>query len=76
LSQSVNVRVSQKADSDKVKEFISNIIVNEFKFKLEFDTLDSDMLAIDETYNKFNKGCLWVAETIVDGDSNTQQKQQ
>jgi GNAT superfamily N-acetyltransferase len=38
--------------------------------------LDSDILAIDETYNKSNTGCFWVAETIVDDDSNTQQKQQ
>jgi ribosomal protein S18 acetylase RimI-like enzyme len=76
LSQGVKIRLFQKGDSDKVKEFISNIIVNEFKFKLEFDTLDSDILAIDETYNKFNRSCFWVAETIVDDDSNTQQKQQ
>jgi ribosomal protein S18 acetylase RimI-like enzyme len=76
LSQDVKIRLFQKGDSDKVKEFISNIIVNEFKFKLEFDTLDSDILAIDETYNKFNRSCFWVAETIVDDNSNTQQKQQ
>jgi GNAT superfamily N-acetyltransferase len=73
LSQGVKIRPFQKGDSDKVREFISDIIVNEFKFKLEFDTLDSDILAIDETYNKFNRGCFWVAETI-DDDSNTQQK--
>jgi hypothetical protein len=30
-----------QSDSDKVKKFISNIIVNEFNFKLEFDTLDA-----------------------------------
>jgi hypothetical protein len=75
LSQGVKVRVFQNGDSDKVKEFISNIIVNEFKFKLEFDTLDSDIIAIDKTYNKSNRGCFWVAETIVDDDyCNTQQK--
>ena len=76
MSQSVKIRPFQKDDSDKVKEFISNIIVNEFKFKLEFNTLDSDILAVDETYNKFSKGCFWVAETIVDEDFSTQQKQQ
>ena len=74
MSQGIKIRSFQKGDSDKVREFISDIIVNEFKFKLEFDTLDSDILAIDETYNKFNRGCFWVAETI-DDDSNTQQKQ-
>ena len=75
MSQGVKVRVFQNGDSDKVKEFISNIIVNEFKFKLEFDTLDSDIIAIDKTYNKSNRGCFWVAETIVNDDSNAQQKQ-
>ena len=45
-------------------DFISDIIVNEFKFKLELDTLDSDIIAIDETYNKSNRGCFWVAQTI------------
>jgi GNAT superfamily N-acetyltransferase len=74
LSQGVKIRPFQKGDSDKVKEFISDIIVNEFKFKLEFDTLDSDIRAIHETYNKSNRGCFWVAETI--DDSNTQQKHQ
>ena len=46
LSQAINIRPFQKSDSDKVIEFISDIIVNEFRFKLEFDTLDSDILAI------------------------------
>jgi hypothetical protein len=77
LSQGINIRPFQKSDSDKVIEFISDIIVNEFKFKLEFDTLDSDILAIDESYNKSNRGCFWVAGTVVNDDdySNTQQKQ-
>jgi GNAT superfamily N-acetyltransferase len=76
LSQGINIRPFQKSDSDKVREFISDIIVNEFKFKLEFDTLDSDIFAIDESYNKSNGSCFWVAETVVNDDySNTQQKQ-
>jgi len=76
LSQGINIRPFQKSDSDKVIEFISDIIVNEFKFKLEFDTLDSDIVAIDESYNKSNGSCFWVAETVVNDDySNTQQKQ-
>jgi GNAT superfamily N-acetyltransferase len=74
LSRDVKVRVFQKSDYDKVKEFISDIIVNEFKFKLEFDTLDSDILAIDETYSISNRGCFWVGETNVDDDSGAQQK--
>ena len=69
MSKGIKIRVFQKSDSDKVKEFISDIIVNEFKFKLEFDTLDSDIYAIDENYNKSNGSCFWVAETVaVDDD--------
>jgi GNAT superfamily N-acetyltransferase len=77
LSQDVKIRPFQKSDSDKVIEFISDIIVNEFKFKLEFDTLDSDIVAIDESYNKSNRGCFWVAETVVNNDySDTDQQKQ
>jgi len=78
LPHSINIRPFQKSDSDKVIEFISQIIVNEFKFKLEFDTLDSDILATDESYNKSNRSCFWVAETVVnDYDySNTYQQKQ
>ena len=68
MSQGISIRPFQKDDSDKVKEFISDIIVNEFKFKLEFDTLDYDILAIDESYNKYNGRCFWVAETVVNDD--------
>ena len=77
MSHGIKIRVFQKSDSDKVIEFISDIIVNEFKFNLEFDTLDSDILAIDENYNKSNGSCFWVAETVVNEDdySNAQQKQ-
>ena len=76
MSQGINIRPFQESDSDKVIEFISDIIVNEFNFKLEFDTLDSDIIAIDESYNKSNGSCFWVAEIVVNDDySNTQQKQ-
>jgi GNAT superfamily N-acetyltransferase len=64
LSQGIRIRVFQRGDSEEVKEFISDIIINEFKFKLEFDTLDSDILAIEEIYNKSDRGCFWVAESI------------
>ena len=64
MSQGVKVRVFQKSDSELVIDFISDVLVNEFKFKLELDTLDSDIIAIDETYNKSNRGCFWVAQTI------------
>ena len=74
MSRDVKVRIFQKSDNDKVKEFISDIIVNEFRFKLEFDTLDSDILAIDETYGISNRGCFWVGETNVDDVSETRQR--
>jgi hypothetical protein len=64
LSQSIKIRVFQSDDFKEVIDFISDIIVNEFKFKLELDTLDSDIIAIDETYNKSNRACFWVAQTI------------
>ena len=38
--------------------------------------MDSDILAIDESYNKSNGSCFWVAETVVNDDySNSRQKQ-
>jgi hypothetical protein len=52
LSQSIKIRVFHRNDSKRVIEFISDIIVNEFNFKLEFDTLDYDLLTVEETYNK------------------------
>ena len=64
MSQGIRIRVFQRGDSEEVKEFISDIIINEFKFKLEFDTLDSDILAIEEIYNKSDRRCFWVAESI------------
>lgn len=66
MFQGIRIRVFQRGDSEEVKEFISDIIINEFKFKLEFDTLDSDILAIEEIYNKSDRGCFWVAESIDD----------
>jgi GNAT superfamily N-acetyltransferase len=73
LSQGIKIRVFQRNDSERVIELISDIIVNEFGCKLEFDTLDSDILAIEEIYNKSDGGCFWVAESI--DDNNTQQQQ-
>jgi GNAT superfamily N-acetyltransferase len=73
LSQGIKIRVFQRNDSERVIELISDIIVNEFGFKLEFDTLDSDILAIEEIYNKSDGGCFWIAESI--DDNNTQQQQ-
>ena len=72
MSQGIKIRVFQRNDSQRVIKLISDIIVNEFNFKLEFDTLDSDILAIEEMYNKSSGGCFWVAERL--DDNNTQRE--
>ena len=74
MSQGIKIRVFQRNDSEIVIELISDIIVNEFGFKLEFDTLDSDILAIEEIYNKSAGGCFWVAESL--DDNNPEQQRQ
>ena len=74
MSQGIKIRVFQRNDSERVIELISDIIVNEFNFKLEFDTLDSDILAIEEMYNKSSGGCFWVAERLDDNNPEQQQK--
>jgi GNAT superfamily N-acetyltransferase len=68
------LRLIHRNDSEGVIELISDIIVNEFNFKFEFDTLDSDILAIEEIYNKSDGGCFWVAESIDDNNIQQQQK--
>ena len=60
----VQIRLFRKSDSKKVLNLISDIIVNEFNFRLEFDRLDSDLICIEEHYNKPDGGCFWVAEEI------------
>jgi ribosomal protein S18 acetylase RimI-like enzyme len=74
LSQGIKIRVFHRNDSKRVIELISDIIVNEFNFKLEFNTLDSDILAIEEIYNKSEGCCFWVAESIDDNNRQQQQK--
>lgn len=65
----INIRDYDKGDHDKVIQLVSNIIINEFKFKLELDNLDSDLVHIEEHYNKCGGGCFWVAE-ISNCDTN------
>jgi GNAT superfamily N-acetyltransferase len=72
LSQDIKIRVFHRNDSERVIELISNIIVHEFNFKLEFNALDADILAIEEIYNKSNAGCFWVAAGSI--DDNTQRQ--
>jgi putative acetyltransferase len=72
LSKRIKIRVFQISDSERVIQLISDIIVNEFNFKLEFDTLDSDILGMEEIYNKSDGSCFWVAGSI---DDNNKQQQ-
>jgi ribosomal protein S18 acetylase RimI-like enzyme len=72
LSQGIKIRVFHINDSERVIELISDIIVNEFNFKLEFNTLDSDIVSIEENYNNSDGGCFWVAESIDDNDTQQQ----
>jgi ribosomal protein S18 acetylase RimI-like enzyme len=74
LRQGITIRVFQRNDSEGVIKLISNIIVKEFNFKLEFDTSDSDILAIEEIYNKSDGGCFWVAESLDDDNNNPEQQ--
>ena len=62
----VEIRLYRKSDSKKVLNLISDIIVNEFKFRLEYNHLDSDLMCIEEHYNKLDGGCFWIAEEIID----------
>ena len=71
MSQGIKIRVFRRNDSERVIELISDIIVNEFNFKLEFNTLDSDILTIEEIYNKSEGCCFWVAESIDDNNTKT-----
>ena len=57
-------------DSERVVRLISDIIVNEFKFKLDFDGLDSDVVCIEEHYMKSEGGCFWVAESTKNYDNS------
>jgi hypothetical protein len=53
MSQVFKVRMLDKRDDyQSVIKLISDIIVNEFKFKLEYDELDSDLLQIEKHYSK------------------------
>src|SRR5918994_4821888 len=71
MSQLFKVRVFNKGDDyQSVIKLISDVIANEFKFKLEFDSLDSDLLQIEEHYSKANGGSFWVAEKSTSNNRN------
>ena len=57
------IRIFEEKDSGQVLELVSDIIVNEFHFELELKDggLDSDLIHIEEHYNR-SGGCFWVTE--------------
>jgi ribosomal protein S18 acetylase RimI-like enzyme len=63
MSQGFKIEVFSKSkDYQGVLKLISDIIVNEFKFKLEYDGLDSDLLQIEKHYSKSDGGSFWVTK--------------
>ena len=63
------VRVYNETDSERAIKLISDIIVNEFNFKLDPDNLDSDIIRIEGHYKKSDGGCFWIAESIENYDN-------
>lgn len=71
MSQVFKVRMfNRRDDYQSVIKLISDIIVNEFKFKLEYDRLDSDLLQIEEHYSEADGGSFWVAESSIGKNKN------
>ena len=76
MSQGFKVRMFNKRDDyQSVIKLISDIIVNEFKFKLEYDGLDSDLLQIEKHYSKADDGSFWVAERNTGNNNNNSPSQ-
>jgi GNAT superfamily N-acetyltransferase len=69
MQSSFEVRVFNQTDSERAIKLISDIIVNEFNFKLDPDNLDSDIICIEEHYKESDGGCFWVAESIKNYDN-------
>ena len=76
MSQLFKVRVFDKGDDyQSVIKLISDVIINEFKFKLEFDSLDSDLLQIEKHYSEADGGSFWVAERSTGNNKNNSHSQ-
>src|SRR6266540_2853768 len=58
----INIRKYIEGDRNEVIRLISDVLVNEFKFILDFDKLDSDLAQIEYHYNVTGGGCFWVSE--------------
>lgn len=62
MLKSYRIREYIDDDAEIVLQFLSAILVNEFKIALDFDNLDSDLMDIKNHYNKDNGGCFWIVE--------------
>jgi GNAT superfamily N-acetyltransferase len=62
LSEIYRIRAFRKDDSKNVFYFLYDILANEFNIKLDFETLDSDLLDIENHYCKDEDSCFWIVE--------------
>jgi len=62
LSEIYRIRAFRKDDSKNVFYFLYDILANEFNIKLDFETLDSDLLDIENHYWKDEDSCFWIVE--------------
>ena len=65
MKSGFKVRVFNRRDSERVIKLISNVIVNEFRFKLEFDSLDYDIICIEEHYNIYNADASGLLKALI-----------
>ncbi len=70
ICQIYKVREFKEEDSKNVFYFLFDILVNEFNIALDFNNLDSDLMDINNRYNKDEGGCFWVVERKNDGQIN------
>src|ERR687889_285040 len=62
LLKNYRMREYMEDDSQNVFNFLLDILTNEFKIVLDFENLDSDLLHIQQHYNKDDGGCFWIVE--------------
>ena len=64
LLRNYQIREYNDDDSKNAYYFLSGILANEFNIILDFQNQDSDLLDINNHYNKDDGGCFWVVEKI------------
>ena len=69
MPQSFRVRKLSYDDLETVVSLIGDIVVNEFNIPLQLDGFDSDLLHLNQHYNKDNGGCFWVVEKVDNNDT-------